>query len=119
MDAFSKAGIGFLQDPYGQTDLRAEGNLEHLARAGANSALRRLIKQVGDLKLGGNGGTPNAFFYNFQNLPNSITVGFDQTAGTQFGTAKIARYHDRSIAHHAHTIKTIRDGVLSGGDESE
>ena len=27
--------------------------------------------------------------------------------------------HDRSIAHHAHTIKTIHDGGLSGGDESE
>ena len=35
------------------------------------------------------------------------------------GSTIIMITHDRSIAHHAHTIKTIRDGVLSGGDESE
>ena len=35
------------------------------------------------------------------------------------GSTIIMITHDRNIAHHAHTIMTIRDGVLSGGDEYE
>ncbi len=35
----------------------------------------------------------------------------------QSGSTIIMITHDRGIAHHAHTIKTIRDGVLSGGDD--
>lgn len=35
----------------------------------------------------------------------------------QSGSTIIMITHDRGIAHHAHTIKTIRDGILSGGDD--
>ena len=27
--------------------------------------------------------------------------------------------HDRGIAHHADTIMTIKDGILSGGENDE
>lgn len=62
-------------------------------------------------------------------LADEPTGALDSASGAQVmelfqqlhdrGSTIIMITHDRSIAHHAHTIKTIRDGVLSGGDESE
>ena len=35
------------------------------------------------------------------------------------GSTIIMITHDRGIAHHADTIMTIKDGVLSGGENDE
>ena len=62
-------------------------------------------------------------------LADEPTGALDSASGTQVmelfqqlhdkGSTIIMITHDHNIAHHAHTIMTIRDGVLSGGDEYE
>ena len=62
-------------------------------------------------------------------LADEPTGALDSASGAQVmelfhqlhadGSTIIMITHDHNIAHHAHTIMTIRDGVLSGGDEYE
>ena len=62
-------------------------------------------------------------------LADEPTGALDSASGAQVmelfqqlhdkGSTIIMITHDHNIAHHAHTIMTIRDGVLSGGDKYE
>ena len=62
-------------------------------------------------------------------LADEPTGALDSASGAQVmelfqqlhdkGSTIIMITHDHNIAHHAHTIMTIRDGVLSGGDQYE
>ena len=62
-------------------------------------------------------------------LADEPTGALDSASGAQVmelfqqlhdkGSTIIMITHDHNIAHHAHTIMTIRDGVLSGGDKHE
>ena len=62
-------------------------------------------------------------------LADEPTGALDSASGAQVmelfhqlhadGSTIIMITHDRNIAHHADTIMTIKDGVLSGGDKDE
>ena len=62
-------------------------------------------------------------------LADEPTGALDSASGAQVmelfrqlhdaGSTIIMITHDRGIAHHADTIMTIRDGVLSGGENDE
>ncbi len=62
-------------------------------------------------------------------LADEPTGALDSASGAQVmelfqqlhdkGSTIIMITHDRTIAHHANTIMTIRDGILSGGDDYE
>ena len=62
-------------------------------------------------------------------LADEPTGALDSASGAQVmelfrqlhdaGSTNIMITHDRGIAHHADTIMTIRDGVLSGGENNE